>query len=200
MRRRQYYMGLPLKIEDAKFSYKNYLSWPENERWELIDGVAYDMTPAPSVYHQRILRELFLVLGNYLFDKDCEVFSAPFDVRFAKKDARDEDVDNVVQPDIVVICDKSKLDDRGCAGAPDMIIEILSPATASKDMIQKFKLYESYGVLEYWIVQPLDKTVMVFKSGKDKKFGKPEIYSIENTVKVGVLKDLAIELKMIFKD
>lgn len=193
-------MGLPLKIEDAKFSYKNYLSWPENERWELIDGVAYDMTPAPSVYHQRILRELFLVLGNYLSDKDCEVFSAPFDVRFAKKDARDEDVDNVVQPDIVVICDKSKLDDRGYAGAPDMIIEILSPATASKDMIQKFKLYESYGVLEYWIVQPLDKTVMVFKSGKDKKFGKPEIYSIENTVKVGVLKDLAIELKMIFKD
>ena len=81
-----------------------------------------------------------------------------------------------------------------------MIIEILSPATASKDMIQKFKLYESYGVLEYWIVQPLDKTVMVFKSGKDKKFGKPEIYSIENTVKVGVLKDHVIELKMIFKD
>jgi len=193
-------MGLPLKTEDAKFNYKNYLSWPQNERRELIGGAAYDMTPAPAVYHQRILRELFLALGNYLSDKNCEVFSAPFDVRFADKDARDEDVDSVVQPDIVVICDKSKLDERGCAGAPDMIIEILSPATASKDMIQKFKLYESHGVLEYWLVQPLDKTVMVFKSGKDKKFGKPEIYSTENTVKVGIFKDLAIELKRIFKD
>lgn len=194
-------MGIPLKKEDHKFTYHDYLKWPKNERWELIGGAAYDMTPAPSIYHQRISRELLLLIGNYLSGKTCEVFSAPFDVRFVDyENADDGHVYNVVQPDIVVVCDKKKLDDRGCAGAPDLVIEILSPETASKDMKEKFALYERHGVSEYWMVQPLDKTVMVFKPGEDKKFGKPDIYTIENKIKIGIFDDLTIDLNAVFKN
>ncbi len=193
-------MGIPLKKDEDRFTYKNYLTWPENERWELIDGIAYDMTPAPSKTHQGISIALSSMFYNYLKDKNCKVFPAPFDVRFAEKNARDEDIDTVVQPDIVVVCDKSKLDDRGCIGAPDLVIEILSPATAAKDMKEKFALYEKHGVLEYWLVQPLDKTVMVFKSGEDKKYGKPDIYIAEDEIKVGIFDDLTIVLKAVFKE
>ncbi len=193
-------MGIPLKKDADKFTYKNYLTWPENERRELIDGVAYDMTPAPSRFHQKILGDLHRQFSNYLNGKTCEVYLAPFDVRFAEKNARDEEVGTVVQPDIVVVCDKSKLDDRGCVGAPDLVIEILSPATAAKDMKEKFALYEKHGVLEYWMVQPLDKTVMVFRSGEDKKYGKPGIYISEDEIKVGIFDDLTIDLKVVFKD
>ncbi len=193
-------MGIPLKKDEDRFTYKNYLTWPENERWELIDGIAYDMTPAPSRFHQKILGDLHRQFSNYLNGKTCEVYPAPFDVRFAEKNARDEDIDTVVQPDIVVVCDKSKLDDRGCIGAPDLVIEILSPATAAKDMKEKFALYEKHGVFEYWLVQPLDKTVMVFKSCEDKKFGKPDIYIYEDEIKVSIFDDLTIDLKAVFKD
>lgn len=199
-KRRPTYMGIPLKKDEDRFTYKNYLTWPENERWELIDGIAYDMTPAPSKTHQGISIALSSMFYNYLKDKNCKVFPAPFDVRFAEKNARDEDIDTVVQPDIVVVCDKSKLDDRGCIGAPDLVIEILSPATAAKDMKEKFALYEKHGVLEYWLVQPLDKTVMVFKSCEDKKFGKPDIYIYEDEIKVSIFDDLTIDLKAVFKD
>jgi len=173
-------MDAPLKKNDRKFTYKDYLTWPENERRELIGGIAYDMTPAPSRVHQEILGDLFFQFKNYLKDKSCEVYLAPFDVRFADdKNADDGDISTVIQPDIVV--------------------EILSSSTASKDMIQKYKLYESHGVLEYWIVQPLDKTVMVFKSGEDKKFGKPDIYAVGDEIKVWIFDDLAIDLKVVFK-
>lgn len=193
-------MGMPLKKGEDRFTYKNYLTWPENERWELIDGIAYDMTPAPSRFHQQLLTNLIVPIGSYLTGKECKVFPAPFDVRFAERSLGDDDIGTVVQPDIVVVCDKSKLDDRGCIGAPDLVIEILSPATAAKDMKEKFALYEKYGVLEYWMVQPLDKTVMVFKSGEDKKYGKPDIYIAGDEIKVGIFDDLTIDLKAVFKD
>jgi len=193
-------MGIPLKKDEDRFTYKNYLTWPENERWELIGGIAYDMTPAPSRFHQQLLTNLIVPIGSYLAGKECKVFAAPFDVRFAEKNTRDEEIDTVVQPDIVVVREKSKLDDRGCVGAPDLVIEILSPATAAKDMKEKFALYEKHGVLEYWLVQPLDKTVMVFRSGEDKKYGKPGIYISEDEIKVGIFDDLTIDLKAVFKD
>lgn len=193
-------MNLPARKQYKKYTYDDYLTWPEDERWEIIDGIAYDMSPAPSTSHQRILRELLIQFGNYLTGKTCEVFAAPFDIRLPEADEQDKDIVNVVQPDIVVVCDKSKLDEKGCKGAPALIIEIKSPFTARKDIKEKFRLYERVGVKEYWIVDPTDKTVMVFKLGENKEYGKPDMYGDEDPINVGVFEDLTIDLKAVFQE
>lgn len=126
----------------------------------------FDMSPSPSRNHQEISVELLRQFSNYLIDKTCKVYAAPFDVRLPEGDENDTNIETVVQPDIAVICDKCKLDDKGCKGASDLIIEITSPSTARKDLKEKLFLYEKSGVKEYWIVHPTDKTVMVFKLGE----------------------------------
>lgn len=183
---------------DRIFTFKDYLTWNDNERWELINGVAYNMAPAPSVNHQRISRQLLLQIGIFLSDKPCEVFSAPLDVRLSETNEKDEDTKNVVQPDIVVICDSSKLDEKGCKGAPDLIIEIVSPASASIDNIKKMELYEKNGVKEYWIVHPIYKIITIHKITENGLYGKPEIYSEEDKIKVELLKGLTIDLSLVF--
>jgi Uma2 family endonuclease len=193
-------MGYPLKKEDKRYTYGDYLSCPNEERWELIEGIAYDMSPAPTRIHQRISRELFYQFTDYLKNKPCEVYAAPFDVRLPKKDEKDEDIETVVQPDIVVVCDKSKLDDKGCRGSPDLIIEILSQYTAQKDIKEKFLLYEKRGVKEYWIVHQTDKTVMVFKMRENGEYGKPMMYSENDKIEVGILGDLSVDLTPVFKE
>ncbi|MBI5418361.1 Uma2 family endonuclease [Candidatus Poribacteria bacterium] len=193
-------MPYAIRKQVQKYTYGDYINWPEDERWELIDGVAYNMSPAPSRIHQEISGELFYLIKEYLKDKTCKVYIAPFDIRLPKKNEKDEEIDTVVQPDIVVVCDKFKLDDKGCKGAPDLVIEIISPYTNSKDLKEKFSLYERSGVKEYWIVHPQDKIIMIFKLGKNKEYGKPEIYSKEDKIKVGILKGLTIDAKDIFKD
>ncbi|MBI5418362.1 Uma2 family endonuclease [Candidatus Poribacteria bacterium] len=193
-------MPYAIRKQVQKYTYGDYINWPEDERWELINGVVYNMSPAPSRFHQDILRELFVQFAEYLKDKTCKVYCAPFDVRLPEEDEKDEEIDTVVQPDIVVICDKSKLDDKGCKGTPDLIIEITSPYTSSKDMKEKFSLYERVGVKEYWIVNPQDKIIIIFKLGKNKEYGKPEIYSKEDKIKVSTLKGLTIDTKDVFKD
>ena len=191
-------MGLPLRKEDKKFNYADYLTWSDDERWEIIDGFAYNMTPAPSREHQEILGELFNQIKNYLKDKNCKVYVAPFDVRFSEEDEADEEIITVVQPDISIICDLNKIDKKGCKGAPDFIIEIASPSTALKDMREKLNLYERYGVKEYWIVQPENKIVMVYKLGKDKKYKKPEIFAKEEKIKISIFEGLTIDLSPVF--
>ena len=193
-------MPLPQLKKDTKFTYGDYANWPEDERWELIDGDAYNMSPAPSRRHQQISRDLGVQIANFLSDKSCEVYFAPFDVRLPEADEPDEDIETVIQPDIVVVCDKNKLDDKGCRGAPDIIIEILSPATAPKDMKIKLSLYEKHGVKEYWVVHPIDNIVMAFKLGKNKKYGKPEVYTEEDKIKTGILEGLEIELEKVFQE
>ena len=183
---------------DRIFTYKDYLTWNDNERWELINGMAYNMAPAPSVNHQRISRQLLLQIGIFLSDKPCEVFSAPLDVRLPATDEEDEDSKNVVQPDIVVICDSSKLDEKGCKGAPDLIIEIVSPSSASMDNIKKMELYEKNGVKEYWIVHPIYKIVTIYKITENGLYGKPEIYSEEDKIEVELLKGLSVDLSLVF--
>ncbi len=183
---------------DRIFTYKDYLTWNDNERWELINGMAYNMAPAPSVNHQRISRQLLLQIGIFLSDKPCEVFSAPLDVRLPETDQKDEDTKNVVQPDIVVICDSSKLDEKGCKGAPDLIIEIVSPASASIDNIKKMELYEKNGVKEYWIVHPIYKIVTIYKIMENGLYGKPEIYSEKDKIEVELLKGLTVDLGLVF--
>ncbi|PIX17728.1 Uma2 family endonuclease, partial [Candidatus Desantisbacteria bacterium CG_4_8_14_3_um_filter_40_12] len=120
-------MGLALKKQEEQYTYGDYLGWPDEERWELIDGVAYDMSPAPSTKHQKVFGVLFTEFFVYLRGKTCEVFSAPFDVILPEYDENEEDCRTVVQPDILVVCDKTKIDSKRCKGAPDLAIEILSP-------------------------------------------------------------------------
>lgn len=192
-------MNYPIKKEKEKYTYGDYLTWQDDERWELIDGIAYNMSPAPSTYHQEISLELAYQIRNYLKDKSCKVYCAPFDVRLPKGTEKDEDIDTVVQPDIVVIYDHSKIDEKGCRGAPDLVIEILSPHTSQKDIKEKFFLYEKVAVKEYWIVHPTDKTVIVFKLDKNNKYERPDMYTREDKIKVSIFDDLTIDLNMVFE-
>jgi Uma2 family endonuclease len=141
---------------DESYNYADYRTWDDDTRWELIDGVAYAMS-APSTVHQRVLSRFHGQLFQLLSGNPCEVFPAPFDVRLNA----DEEDDTVVQPDLSVICDKTKIDDKGCRGAPDLIIEIVSPSTSGYDKVLKYNKYRNAGVKEYWIADPSDKTVLV---------------------------------------
>lgn len=191
-------MSQPAVGTTRLFTYADYCSWPEEERWELIDGVAYDMTPAPSRLHASISGDLFFALKRFFDGKPCEVYAAPFDVRLPVNGEPDDQVETVVQPDILVVCDGKKLDDKGCRGAPDLVIEILSPATASKDCILKRALYEKHGVREFWLVDPANRMVTVYSLAADGLFGKSAVYSAEDTVQVGLFPDLKIDLAGIF--
>ena len=193
-------MGPLARKLDERFTYGDYLTWDDDERWELIDGVPYNMSPAPRVRHQRILGELYRQFANWLLDKPCLVFLAPFDVRLPEADESDDQVETVVQPDLSVICDRTKLDDAGCRGAPDLIVEILSPGTAHKDLKVKFDRYERAGVREYWIVDPAEKTVMVFVRGADRRYGRPEVYGAGGVMHVGIFPDLEIFLEAAFAE
>jgi Uma2 family endonuclease len=191
-------MVYPVQKQNKKYNYGDYLKWPESTRCELINGAVYNMVPAPSVKHQRIVGELFRQISNYLLDKECEIFVAPFDVRLPKGVEKDDEINTVVQPDLTVICDKDKLDDKGYKGSPDLIIEVVSQNTLKKDISVKFSLYEQVGVKEYWIVYPKDKTVMVFKLGEDSMYGEPDLYRDNDSMKPGIFVDLQIDLVRVF--
>ncbi|MDR3090014.1 MAG: Uma2 family endonuclease [Desulfobulbaceae bacterium] len=141
---------MPLSLPQLSYTYADYATWPDDARYELIDGEAYLMSPAPKRAHQEICGEIFRQLADYLEGKDCRAFIAPFDVRLNAKKADD----TVVQPDIVVVCDPKKLDEHGCVGAPDMVVEVLSPSSIKHDKMVKLELYRRHGVREYWTVDP----------------------------------------------
>ncbi|OQX80374.1 MAG: hypothetical protein B6D61_02095 [Bacteroidetes bacterium 4484_249] len=193
-------MNSPQLNTDIKYSYADYLLWDDNKRYELFNGKVDAMTPAPASQHQRISIKL---IGEFIFflknNNTCEVFHAPFDVRLPKSEIekKDKDIYTVVQPDIVVICDKDKIDERGCIGAPDLIVEILSPSTSKKDVDDKYKFYEEAGVKEYWLVHPQEKTLTVFVL-HDKKFKFQKIYSEADKVNVNIFQNLTIDLSYIF--
>jgi len=184
--------------EKRKHTYGDYLTWPEDERWEIIDGVPYMMT-APSWQHQGISMELSLQFGNYLRDKPCRVFAAPFDLCVPEFDESDEDISNLVaQPDLVVVCDEGKLRKSGYFGVPTLVIEIAAPSTSKKDRLLKFNKYEKAGVKEYWIVEPDGKFVSVFTLQENNRYGRPENYTDKDKLKVSVFPDLEIDLGMVF--
>jgi Uma2 family endonuclease len=178
--------------QHKRFTYGDYLTWPDTERWELIDGVPYDMSPAPARTHQEFVGELFRQIANFLHDKDCRTYVAPFDVRLPKGKESDDAIDTVVQPDIAVVCNLEKLDDAGCRGAPDWVIEVLSPSTAAKDQIQKRDIYECHGVKEYWLVHPTDHTVTVYRLYEG-EYGKPEISETKGQLPVNLFEGLVID-------
>ena len=170
-------MADPLRKTDRMYTYSDYRSWPEDERWELIDGVAWDMSPAPARQHQGIVAAIASAFYSALRDHLCRVYPAPFDVLLpGGEETEDDDVTTVVQPDVSVFCDESRLTRAGARGAPTLAVEILSPSTASKDMRIKRDLYERHGVLEYWIVDPGNKYVAVYLLDEDGKYGEPKLY------------------------
>lgn len=190
---------MPIPESKKKYTYADYLTWPEGERLEIIDGVPY-MQAAPSWQHQAISGHIFGQFYEFFKNKPCQVFAAPFDLCIPELNESDEEISNVIsQPDIVVICDKSKLRKTGYFGVPELIIEITSPSTARVDRITKFNKYEKAGVKEYWIVEPEQKIVSVFILQDNKRYGRPEMYVEENKINVSIFPDLSIDLKPVFE-
>jgi Uma2 family endonuclease len=195
-------MGIPAENREKKFTYGDYLTWQDDERWEIIDGVSYVMTPAPTLYHQNISVNLIWCFREYLKGKTGKVFHAPIDVLLPKGDEKDIEVETVVQPDLVVVRDRSRLVDvRVFKGAPDLAVEILSPSTADKDRKIKRELYQRAGVKEYWLIDPNGKTVEVYRPRpEDGKYGIPDVFNSEDTIKVGIFEDLTIGLGRVFEE
>ena len=191
-------MALPAKKEHYTFA--DILAWEGNERVEIINGEIFLMA-SPVRVHQEISGELFRQLANFLEGKKCRVYAAPFAVRLFEKDGDNpEDVDTMVEPDITVVCDKDKLDKHGCKGAPDMVIEILSPSTRRHDRLVKLGLYQQAGVREYWIVDPENKSVQVFLQDGSSFLKIHEDYGREDIAKVNVLDGCFIELSKVFSE
>lgn len=183
-------MGLALK-DTAYHNYADYLQWSDNN-YELIGGEAYFMAPAPNIEHQDVAGEIFRQIANALVGKKCRVFMAPVDVRLPKNNEADEQIDTVVQPDVLVVCNNNKLDRRGVRGAPDWILEVLSPVTASHDQIKKRDLYERHGVREYWLVHPTDRVLTIYLL-QDKEFSKPRIVELSGETAIAVLDNVVIQ-------
>lgn len=181
-----------------RYSYADYLTWQFKERVELFKGWLAKLA-APSTFHQTISGELHRQLANHFRKSGCRVFSAPFDVRLPDnlKSTDDKTIYTVVQPDLCVICDDAKIDAKGCLGAPDWILEILSPGNNKAEIQSKFKLYEEAGVKEYWIVQPGDQTVTVFDLRGD-QYQFRMMYSNEDKIPCGLFPQLEVDMKEVF--
>ncbi len=188
-------MALPAKKE--RYTFTDVLTWTQDDHIELIDGKAYMMAP-PSRIHQKASFEIGRQIGNYLDGKKCEVYPAPFGVRLFEKDGDTPgDINTIVEPDISIVCDRSKLDEHGCKGAPDMIVEVLSPSTLRHDRFVKLGLYQRAGVREYWIVEPETKTVQVYTL-ENGIFQTCAFYGPEDVAKVNVLEGCFVELRKVF--
>ena len=184
---------------NQRYTFADYLTWFDEKRRELIDGFV-KMFAAPVRKHQKNSGELYGVIWTYLRHKNCEIYSAPFDVRLPKNgDKEDNKIYTVVQPDISIICDMEKLDRRGCIGAPDMIIEIVSEKNAKHDTDTKFKLYQEHGVKEYWIVRPNEESITVFVLDKNGKYQFIRTYPNDSKIPVNIFNgNLIVDLKEIF--
>lgn len=184
------------------YSYAEYLTWRFEQTVELIKGKIFKMSPAPRTKHQRLSRYFQNYFFNYFENKACEFFNAPFDVRlFDKKKSisKNEDIYTVVQPDLCVICDNSKIDELGCIGAPDLIVEILSPGNSKKEMRIKYDLYEESGVREYWVADPQHETVQVFAVKTD-KYELIKTYISEDIMQSYIFPDFEVDLNKVFQN
>lgn len=182
-------MTLAKKI-DRKYTIVDYMGWPDDGRLELIDGNAYNMTPAPTFRHQQIVGAFFRILANKLAGKSCVAAISPIDVVLSSSD--------VVQPDIVVVCDKKKITEANIQGAPDTIVEVLSPSTALRDKREKKALYEKYGVREYIIVDPLEN-YLEHHVLKDGSYGIAEVFGPADVIVLQSLEVVEIRLSEIFE-
>ena len=191
-----------LKLDlNKRYTYAEYLTWMDDARRELFDGFIKLMTPAPSSRHQELSTNLVSICWNFLRNKPCKIYHAPSDVRFPNnaKSQDDRQVYTVLQPDLYIVCDLSKIDARGCLGAPDLVIEIISPKNSKRDLKDKFEIYQEYGVREYWIVSPNDETVNVFVLDQSGKFQFVGIYAEDDKIPVNIFNgDLKVDLTEVF--
>lgn len=181
------------------YSYADYLTWQFQERIELIRGHILSISPAPSVRHQRIVGAFHLQMATYSKKKPCQLFLSPFDVRLynRKKSVKaSKDIFTVVQPDLCIICDDVKLDEQGCNGAPDLVVEVLSPGNTKREMNEKFDLYRDACVLEYWLVEPADEVVLVYVLEGDQYIGLKPMTDILTS---RTFPDLVIDLTEVFE-
>jgi Uma2 family endonuclease len=179
--------------DDQHHTYGEYLTWPDDQRYELIDGVAYLMAPpAPLRPHQEVVGEFYRQAANALEGKPCRAYVAPFDVRLPKHDEMDDQIDTVVQPDVLVVCNRRKLDIRGMRGAPDWIAEVLSPSTASHDQIAKVPIYERAGVPEVWLVHPTDRVLSVYRLAAA-RYTRPTILEMKGQTPMSAVPGVTID-------
>lgn len=179
------------------YTYADYQSWEFEDRSELMRGQLWLM-PAPRRVHQEVSADIHYLLKRHLQGKKCRAYAAPFDVRLVKGGPQsDAQIRTVVQPDICVVCDPAKLDDKGCIGAPDLVVEIISPGSVGHDTRAKFALYEENGVLEYWLVAPGEKSVTVFVLDKDRYEQTGEYYK-PGPIPVHTLPGLTLEWDDVF--
>ncbi len=181
----------------GSYTYADYLSWEIDEMVELIRGKVFRQAAAPRVIHQRISGKIFNSLYNFLEGKPCEVFAAPFDVRLPVASKRHEDIDTVVQPDLCVVCDPEKLDELGCMGAPDLIVEILSPGNNKKDLKLKYEVYEASGVREYWVIHPDERTLLIYFLDQG-QFRASRLYTLGDRVSSQAVPGFELELDSVF--
>jgi Uma2 family endonuclease len=182
---------MPMPKTKDKFTVQDYMTWPDEERWEIIDGIPYDMSPAPNTYHQTVCLNFGSVLKIALRGKTCKAFIAPTDVVLSDYD--------VVQPDVFVVCDPKKDTGRNIQGAPDLVVEILSPSTSTKDRREKYYLYEKYGVREYVVIDPDGKHAQRFFRGENGLFDRGEIFDAQQNLPLQSLEKLEIPLWEIFE-
>jgi Uma2 family endonuclease len=184
---------------NGKYSYSDYLGWPDEERWELIGGYPYNMSPAPSRRHQEVLGEIYRVFSDFFEGRPCKVFLSPFDVRLAEDYSDNHIVNNVVQPDLSVFCKKEHLDKQGAKGAPDLVVEVLSPSTASKDLKTKLLLYQRFKVKEYWIVDPEKETIEVIRLDETGKYNPGIIADTTQKALSTIFDGLIIDIGALFQ-
>lgn len=180
------------------YTYADYLQWTFKERVELIKGKIFKMSPAPNPTHQAVAMEISGQLWSFLKGKECRVYPAPFDVRLPVLSESSEQTSTVVQPDISVVCDPNKIDAKGCTGAPDIVVEILSPSNNEKELRYKFDVYEQSGVKEYWVVFPAEKTVIIYTL-RDGRFEGSRPFTAGDTIGSTVLPGLTMEVANLFR-
>ena len=187
---------------NKQYTDSDYLTWQFTERVELIKGWIYKMSPAPRRRHQKISSKISNEFFTFLKGRTCEIYTAPFDVRLIKDKGKNSEIETVVQPDISIICDKSKLDERGCVGSPDLVIEILSLSTSKKDYGVKFDLYEENGVKEYWIVNPELNSIEIYSLENQKYILFKEFIEKEEDQKIQgkLFPNLSLDIKDIFEE
>lgn len=183
-----------------RYTYGDYRTWPDDQRWELIDGTAWAMSPGPDRRHQGLLTRLALKFGSFLEGRACAMYIAPFDVLLPEGNEDDDSVETVVQPDLVVYCDRSRLRDYGARGAPDLAVEILSPRTSKRDLNDKYRLYESRGVREYWVVDPGNRALTLFRLGPSGAFEPGEVLVNSGRAASSVLEGLVVDLEDLFRE
>ena len=190
----------PIRVERSdRFTYRDYSVWPDNERWELIDGAVHSMSPSPTWRHQTLVLKLAGIISAAVKSTDCRLAIAPFDVLLSDSSGiNEEDIETVVQPDLLVVRDPVKVKEHGCVGAPDWIIEILSPSSTYRDMGEKLRLYERHGVGEYWIVDPVGDTVTVHVL-ENGTYGRSRLYTQDQRIEVATLSSLTVSLEEIFR-